>query len=125
MTSKKFTKTHEWVEAEDANYAIGISEHAQSLLGDLVFVELPEIGSSWNAGQEMGVLESVKAAADFYAPVSGTVVAVNTEIQANPGLVNESPEERGWLVRLAISRPTELETLLSDSEYKDLISQEG
>lgn len=121
--STLYTKTHEWLKDEDGMVVVGISDHAQQLLGDMVFVELPEVGESYEAGDELGVVESVKAASDFYAPVAGEVIAVNEAVIGAPDLVNSSPEEDGWLVKL---RPmsADREALLSAEAYQAEISDE-
>lgn len=124
MADLKFTKTHEWIRAEDNNYTMGITEHAQELLGDMVFVELPEEGDEVNAGDEIGVVESVKAASDFYAPVSGTIVAINEKVSENPALVNKEPYGAGWLVKIRANNPSEMDTLLNNEEYQNEIKED-
>jgi glycine cleavage system H protein len=114
----KFTRTHEWLMPEGTDMTMGITDHAQQLLGDLVFIELPEIGRQVNAGDEIGVVESVKAASDFYAPISGTIVAINEAVQRDAALVNHSPEQSGWLVRINASDPNEIAELLNQEEYE-------
>jgi glycine cleavage system H protein len=121
--NKRYTKTHEWAVADGEQLTIGITQHAQALLGDLVYVELPKIGRQVKPGDELGVVESVKAAADFYAPVSGQVVSVNPAVQDQAALVNQSPELDGWLVKLAPSQPQEWEGLLSEAEYLQHINE--
>lgn len=117
-----YTDTHEWVRREtDDTIIIGISAHAQHLLGDLVFVDLPEIGKAVQSGEELAVLESVKAASDLYAPLDGEVIAVNTALQDTPELINQAPYGDGWIVKLKISEPQALETLLNDEAYTALI----
>ena len=120
----KFTPTHEWINTHEAPAVIGITHHAQSLLGDLVFIELPEIGQEVKAGDELGVVESVKAASDFYAPMSGTVVAVNHRIKDNPEVVNHDAEGAGWLVKIQASNLDELDTLLDQAHYANLIAKD-
>ncbi|ASQ47337.1 glycine cleavage system protein GcvH [Legionella clemsonensis] len=124
MTDLKFTKTHEWIRAEDNEYIVGITEHAQELLGDMVFVELPEEGDEVNAGDEIGVVESVKAASDFYAPISGTIVAINEEVSENPALVNKDPYGTGWLVKIRAKNPSEMNALLNNEEYQHEIKED-
>jgi glycine cleavage system H protein len=103
-TELKYTRTHEWVRQEaDGTYTVGITDHAQHLLGDIVYVELPEMGRKVETGNEVTVVESVKAAADVYSPLSGEVVAINEQLNADPQLVNSSPYESGWLFRLKSS----------------------
>ena len=124
MNELKFTSTHEWLKKEQNDVIIGITDHAQELLGDMVFVELPEIGDEVSAGEELGVVESVKAASDFYAPVSGVVTAVNEMVVENPGLVNSDPYAAGWLVKLKPNHPEEIETLLTSEQYQNEIAEE-
>ncbi|KTD07881.1 glycine cleavage system protein GcvH [Legionella jamestowniensis] len=124
MADLKFTKTHEWIRAEGNDYTVGITEHAQELLGDMVFVELPEEGDEVTAGDEIGVVESVKAASDFYAPVSGVIVAINDEVSQNPALVNKDPYGAGWLVKMRASNPSEMDTLLTNEEYQNEIKED-
>lgn len=124
MNNLKFTSTHEWLKTEADEVVIGITEHAQQLLGDMVFVELPEIGDVVSAGEELGVVESVKAASDFYAPISGVVTAVNEAIVANPAIVNSDPYQEGWLVKLKPSNPDEINKLLSADQYHNEIAEE-
>ena len=120
----KFTATHEWLLPEGHDMTIGITDHAQQLLGDLVFIDLPEIGRDVKAGDELGVVESVKAASDFYAPISGTLVAINEAVQQNAALVNQSPEQTGWLVKIKASNPNEIAELLSAEQYQHHIAED-
>jgi glycine cleavage system H protein len=120
----KFTETHEWINTEATPVTIGITEHAQTLLGDLVFIELPEEGQTVKAGDELGVVESVKAASDFYAPISGTIVAVNHQVKEDPALVNRDAEGEGWLLKIDAENPSELATLLDELQYKNIIHEE-
>ena len=116
-----YTKEHEWLSLDDeGNVKIGITDHAQDSLSDVVFVELPEIGSSFSKGDSMAVAESVKAASDIYAPVSGKVVSVNTKLEESPELINESPYDFGWMV--TIEPRGELEDLLDSESYRELIA---
>lgn len=115
----KFAKTHEWIKAEaDSTATIGISDYAQNSLGDITFVELPAVGDTFRKGDSFGVVESVKAASDLYAPVGGEVIAVNEELDAAPEKVNQSAFEDGWLIKLKLTDPSELDTLLSGEEYE-------
>lgn len=125
MNDLKFTSTHEWLKNEQEEVTVGITDHAQELLGDMVFVELPEIGDEVNAGQELGVVESVKAASDFYAPVSGVVTAVNDAVVKNPAIVNHDPYHEGWLVKLKPTHPDEINDLLSADQYQNEIAEEN
>lgn len=117
----RYTRSHEWVrEEDDGSVTLGITDHAQDLLGDLVFVELPEVGRSLKVGEEMAVVESVKAASDVFAPVTGEVVAVNEPLADAPEAVNGSPYEDGWLVRIKPAGEIDLSGLLDASAYADL-----
>lgn len=117
----RYTHTHEWLNNDQDDMIIGITEHAQQLLGDMVFVDLPDVGDTVNVGDELGVLESVKAASDFYAPISGVVVAVNQQVNENPALVNSDPYGAGWLVKIQASDLGELSVLLSAEQYQQEI----
>ncbi|QGX40324.1 glycine cleavage system protein GcvH [Permianibacter aggregans] len=116
----RYAKSHEWLR-DDGNglYTVGITEHAQELLGDLVYVELPEVGAELNAGDSAGVVESVKAASDIYAPVSGEVVAVNETLADAPEKVNKEPFKGGWLFKIKISEEAELDDLLDADGYAE------
>ena len=116
-----YTKEHEWLSLDDdGNVKVGITDHAQDALSDVVFVELPEIGSSFSKGDSMAIAESVKAASDIYAPVSGKIISVNTKLEESPELINESPYEFGWMATI---EPTEeLEDLLNSDSYRELIA---
>jgi glycine cleavage system H protein len=118
----EYTKTHEWVRREGEEAIVGITDHAQEELGDVVFVELPEQGASFSAGDSFGVIESVKAVSDLYAPVGGEVVEVNESLNDTPEKVNEDPYGDGWMIRLRISGEGEL---LSADEYERLLEEEG
>lgn len=124
MNELKFTNTHEWLKEGQNEVTIGITDHAQQLLGDMVFVELPEIGDEVSAGEELGVVESVKAASDFYAPISGIVTAINDVVIENPALVNSEPYAAGWLVKLKPSHPDEINSLLTAEQYQNEIAEE-
>ena len=125
MNDLKFTATHEWLKSGQDEVTVGITDHAQELLGDMVFVEMPEIGDEVSAGQELGVVESVKAASDFYAPISGVVTAVNDAVVENPAIVNSDPYIAGWLVKLKPSNPNEINELLSADQYQNEIAEEN
>ena len=121
----KYSKEHEWVRLEgDGTAVIGITDHAQELLGDMVYVELPEVGDNVATGDETGVVESVKAASDIYAPISGEIIEVNEELSDTPENVNSEPYESGWLYIVTISDEADLDDLLTADEYADLISDE-
>ncbi len=119
----RFSKDHEWARDEgDGTVTVGISHHAQDALGDIVFVELPAVGDEVEREQEFGVVESVKTVSDLYAPVSGEVVAINEELEDAPELVNDSPYEGGWIVKIAMSAPGELEELMDAEGYDEFLS---
>ncbi len=121
----KYAKSHEWAEAvSDDTYRIGISDHAQDLLGDMVFIELPEVGQALSAQDECAVVESVKAASDVYSPLSGDVIAINEELVDNPDLVNRDAYGEGWLFTIKASDPGELAALMSADEYIKLSSDD-
>lgn len=124
MNDLKFTSTHEWLREEQSEVTIGITDHAQQLLGDMVFVELPEVGDEVHAGDELGVVESVKAASDFYAPISGVITAINDAVVENPAIVNTDPYAAGWLVKLKPNHPEEIEQLLSAAQYQNETAEE-
>lgn len=119
-----YTKSHEWVRLENDIAVIGITDHAQHQMGDLVFVELPEMNSAVTMGDEIAVVESVKTAADVYAPLSGTVAQINQQLNEKPELVNQDPYGSGWIYQLKISNKTELNQLLNASAYEKLMTQE-
>lgn len=115
----KYTKSHEWIlVGDDGQVTVGITDHAQELLGDMVFVELPEMDSNVDAGDECAVVESVKAASDVYSPVSGTVVAINESLADAPELINEDPYGEGWMFRLQVSGTDQLDGLLDAAAYE-------
>ena len=118
MSDLKFTKEHEWLRIDGDVATVGITDHAQHALGDVVFVDLPAIGKVVQQGQEAATVESVKAASEIYAPVSGEVVAVNTTLPDNPALVNSAPEGDGWFLKLRLSRPAEVDSLMREGDYK-------
>jgi len=117
----KYDETHEWAKVEDNVAAVGITDHAQSELGDIVYLELPEVGTEVKAGGEFGVVESVKAASEVYAPVTGKVVEVNQAAVGDPTLVNRDCYGGGWLVKIELKDPSEVENLKTAAEYKDFI----
>ncbi|KER01996.1 glycine cleavage system protein GcvH [Photorhabdus temperata] len=121
----KYVESHEWVRAEgNGEYTVGITEHAQELLGDMVFVDLPEVGDEFNFGDECAVVESVKAASDIYAPLSGEVIAVNEALGEAPELVNSEPYNEGWLFRIKASDESQLANLLDAAGYQALLDEE-
>jgi len=117
----RYNSSHEWVLLEGDIATVGISDHAQEELTDVVFVELPPVGKSVDVGDPTAVVESVKAASDIYAPVSGEVVEVNNEVEANPALVNTDPYGKGWIFKLKLKNPAQVEALLDASGYEALI----
>ena len=121
MTTR-YTKEHEWIRLDGDTAVVGITEHAQSQLGDVVFVELPEVGKSFAAGDEAAVVESVKAASEVYAPASGEVVAVNDALADTPATVNADAEGKGWFLKLKLKDPAELEKLMTAEQYKDYVA---
>lgn len=118
----KFSETHEWVRVDGNTAVVGVTNHAQEELGEIVFVECPEVGGTVNAHSAAAVLESTKAAADVYSPVTGTVTEVNAELQDSPELVNGSAEEKGWLYKVQLSKPEELEALMDKAQYDGFIT---
>jgi glycine cleavage system H protein len=121
MTTR-YTKEHEWIRLDGDTAIVGITEHAQSQLGDVVYVELPEIGKKVTAGDEAAVVESVKAAAEVYAPASGEVIAVNDALADAPATVNQDAEGNGWFLKLKLVDPAELEKLMTAQQYKDYVA---
>ncbi|KFN43522.1 glycine cleavage system protein GcvH [Arenimonas oryziterrae] len=122
----KFLKSHEWARVEDnGQVTVGISDHAQGLLGDLVYVELPNIGDTITLGNAVAVVESVKAASDVYSPVSGKVVAVNSALSDKPETINEDAYGEGWILVVAPDEPDQLNELLSPDDYAELLEDEG
>lgn len=124
-TELKYAATHEWVRNEgDGTITVGITEHAQDLLGDMVFVELPEVGDAVAAGDDCCVAESVKAASDIYAPVAGEIVAVNEELEDSPELVNSDPYGDGWMFKIKVEDASELDGLLDADGYRESIAED-
>jgi glycine cleavage system H protein len=122
MTETRYTQEHEWIRLDGDTATVGITEFAQFKLGDVVFVELPEIGKSFAAGDEAAVVESVKAASEVYAPASGEVVEVNAALADTPATVNEDAEGKGWFLKLKLADPAELEKLMTAQQYKDFVA---
>ena len=117
----KYSKEHEWVKAEGKTAVIGITDYAQDSLGDVVYVEVPPIGKALKALEEFGVVESVKSVSSLYSPVSGRVVERNEALEKQPELVNDSPYDNGWIIKVEMSDPTELNGLLSAADYQKLL----
>jgi glycine cleavage system H protein len=120
--STRYTKDHEWIRLDGDVATVGITEHAQEQLGDIVYVELPEIGRQVTKGGEAAVVESVKAASDVYSPVTGEIVAINDTLGSSPGAINEEAEGKGWFFRLKLSSPAELNELMSAEQYKEFLA---
>ncbi|MFM9939491.1 MAG: glycine cleavage system protein GcvH [Hyphomicrobiaceae bacterium] len=121
MTTEKFSKDHEWVRVDGDTATIGITKHATEQLGDVVFVEVPEVGRKVAAGEPCAVVESVKAASDVYAPVSGEVIAANAAIAKSPGAVNEDPEGQGWFFKIKLTNAGELAGLMDRAAYDTFV----
>ncbi len=121
MADYFFSKEHEWVRVEGSKGKVGISDHAAHELGDVTFVELPKVGARVKQFEILGSIESVKAASDIFAPVSGAVVAVNTVLDSTPELVNESAEEGAWMAEIELSDPSELQNLMTKPQYDDFL----
>ncbi len=125
MADIYYTKEHEWISVDGDIGTVGITKHAAEQLGDIVFVELPEVGQQVEQGGESGVVESVKAASDIYAPVSGEVVEVNEALSEDPGKVNEDPEGQGWFYKVKLSNPDELNDLMDATAYEAFVASEA
>ena len=121
MSTKLYTKDHEWIVVKDDVAIVGITQYAQEQLGELVFVELPNVGEEYASGEPVVVVESVKAASDVYSPVSGKIVKINDKLQDEPNLVNNSPEEDGWLWKMEITDPEEINDLLDAEAYQEIL----
>jgi glycine cleavage system H protein len=123
-TTYKYTKEHEWLDVQGSTGVIGITDYAQSTLGDIVFVELPKVGDTVTGGQTFGSVESVKAVSDLYSPVSGTVTAINEELNSSPDKVNENAHE-AWIIKVELSEPSQVDSLLDAAAYEAFIAEEG
>jgi len=123
---RKYTREHEWVKLESENEAlIGITDYAQEELGDVVYLNLPSVGDKVEQGKKLGEVESVKAVSDIFTPVSGELIAVNQELDEQPELVNQDPYGKGWIARVRLSDPGQMDGLLSSQEYEAFLAQEG
>lgn len=120
---KKFTEDHEWIDVDDSVGTVGITDYAQDALGDIVFIELPQVGQHLSVGDEAAVIESVKAAGEVKNPVSGEVIAVNQALVDQPGLINSSPEGEGWVYKISLADLSELDGLMDASTYQDFSSK--
>ncbi|MFZ0759436.1 MAG: glycine cleavage system protein GcvH [Candidatus Sulfotelmatobacter sp.] len=123
-TDRKYTKEHEWIQVSGTVAAVGITDHAQESLGDIVFVELPKVGTELTAGKAFGTVESVKAVSDLYAPASGTVTETNGDLATAPEKVNKDPHG-SWMVKIALTSAGELDGLLSAADYEKFVAEEG
>jgi glycine cleavage system H protein len=121
MSNMRFTKEHEYIRVEDDIGTIGITDFAQNLLGDVIFVELPQVGKTLARGADAAVVESVKAASDIYTPVSGAIVEVNAALQEKPGTVNEDPVGKGWVLKIKLSDKAELDALMDEAAYQAFV----
>ena len=119
----RYSKEHEWVKADGNTATIGITDHAQHELGDIVYVELPKVGAKFNQMQEFGVVESVKTVSTLYCPVSGEVIEVNSGLSSKPEVVNSAPHDAGWMIKVKMSNPADMDKLLSASDYEALIKK--
>ena len=117
----RYTKEHEWIEVQGSLGTVGITHHAQEKLGDIVFVELPKVGRQLAAMESFGTVESVKAVSDLFSPASGEVVEINTALADNPALLNQSPHQAGWLIKIRLQNPTDLKALLSAKDYEAFV----
>jgi glycine cleavage system H protein len=125
MSDLKYSKEHEWVRLEGDVAIVGISQFAQEQLGDVVFVELPDIGKAVEQNGDAAVVESVKAASEVYAPVSGEVIEVNAELEDDPELVNRAPTGEGWFMKIKISDPSQLDDMMDEAAYNDFVASQG
>ena len=123
MEDRKFTKEHEWVKKVDQIIIIGITEFAQDQLGDIVSIELPKVGSSFKQNEAMAIIDSVKASSDIYSPVDGEITETNEKLLEQPELINQSPNEEGWILKMKPNNPEQLDSLLSKEQYNNLVGQ--
>ena len=120
-----YTKDHEWVNVQGDLATVGITEYAQGELGDVVYVDLPEVGDIFEASDPFGSVESVKAVSEVFCPLSGEVIEVNSKLEQTPELVNQSPHQKAWMIRLRVSNPDELDELLSAEEYEEYLQEQA
>ncbi len=123
MAEKKFTKEHEWIEKSDQIIIVGITEFAQDQLGDIVSIELPKVSSSFKQNDVMIIIDSVKASSDIYCPVDGEIIEINEKLLEHPELINQSPYEEGWIVKIKPTNPEQIDSLLSKDQYDELVGQ--
>lgn len=121
----KYTKEHEWVKVEGDEVTVGITDYAQKQLGDVVFVELPQVGTQVEQMKPFGVIEAVKAVSDLFAPLSGEVTEVNTQLESQSNLINSDPYGQGWIIKIKVKDPKELEALLSSADYRKLVESKA
>lgn len=124
MSEKKYSKDHEWIEVDGDNAIVGITDHAQESLGDIVFVDLPEINKVVKAGDEVSIIESVKAASDIYSPIDGEIIEINQNLTDDAALINQSAEASGWIFKLKISNQSQLNDLMTLVQYEEFLKQE-
>ena len=124
MSEKKYSKDHEWIEVDGDNAIVGITDHAQESLGDIVFVDLPEINKVVKAGDEVSIIESVKAASDIYSPIDGEIIEINQNLTDDAALINQSAEASGWIFKLKISNQSQLNDLMTLAQYEEFLKQE-
>ena len=122
MSEKKYSKDHEWVYQEGKIATVGITNYAQESLGDIVFIDLPSVGKSINSGDQVGVIESVKAASDLFSPIGGEIIEVNSELKNSPQLVNSDPENSGWYMKIKIRNENDFNILMNYEEYQKIIT---
>ena len=122
MREIKYSKDHEWVYQEDEIATVGITNYAQESLGDIVFIDLPSVGKSINSGDQVGVIESVKAASDLFSPIGGEIIEVNKELKNSPQLINSDPENSGWYMKIKIRNENDLNILMNYEEYQKIIT---
>jgi len=123
VAERKFTKEHEWVEESDQIIIVGITEFAQDQLGDIVSIELPQVSSSFKQNDVMVIIDSVKASSDIYCPMDGEIIEINEKLLEHPELINQSPYEEGWIVKIKPSNPEQIDSLLSKEQYDKLVGQ--
>ena len=119
----KYFEDHEWVESKDGTLRIGISDYAQDQLGDIVYVDLPQVGDTFDKGEEFGTVESVKAVSELFMPLGGEVLAVNTDLEESPALVNEDPYKKGWMIAVKPGDPSEIDALMDSDAYLDMLKE--
>ena len=123
MSEKKYTKDHEWVSIDNGIATVGISNHAQESLGDIVFIELPSVGKSVNAKDEICVVESVKAASDIYAPIDDEIMEVNNNLESDAAIINQDAENTGWIFKMKVSNLSQYDELMTEDDYKKFLEQ--